>query len=223
MRRPCAGLCAVAHLISIPIALTHASAHVMCHVLRVSCCKTADFSHSARHGQGPARVHPGATTLTPPPLGGHCNALLCIIGAHRVPLMHHLHRNPRDALHKWWDMNAIGQEGTHARRARPNAMAVQPSSLPSSQPHSCSSSTQLHSPKPSTEAGMAAVWSRPTPLVQAAVNDQKLTEPTPSVACTRVLLTRYTVHGTCGKTWCTVLKTKGQDTRQRPSCPNQLP
>ena len=34
------------------------------------------------------------------------------------------------------------------------------------------------------------------PPVQATVNDQKLTEPTPSVAWTRVLLTRYTV------TWC---------------------
>ena len=36
--------------------------------------------------------------------------------------------------------------------------------------------------------------SPPPPPVQATVNDQKLTEPTPSVAWTSVLLTRYTVH-----------------------------
>ena len=36
----------------------------------------------------------------------------------------------------------------------------------------------------------------PPPLVQATVDDQKLTKPTPSVAWTRVLLTHYTVHGT---------------------------
>ena len=46
-------------------------------------------------------------------------------------------------------------------------------------------------------------------FVQATANDQKLTEPTPSVAWTRALPTRHTVHGTCGKTWCTERKTKG--------------
>ena len=56
----------------------------------------------------------------------------------------------------------------------------------------------------------------PRPLVQATVNDQKLTDPTPSVAWTRVLLTRCTVRGTCPKPWCTVLKTKGQNMLQRP-------
>jgi len=61
------------------------------------------------------------------------------------------------------------------------------------------------------------------PLVKAAVNDQKLTEPMPSVAWTRVLLTRYSVHGTCGNTWCTIPKTKVQTMLHRPSCPNQLP
>ena len=40
----------------------------------------------------------------------------------------------------------------------------------------------------------------PRPPVRGTVNDQKLTEPTPSVAWTRALLARYTVHGTCGKT-----------------------
>jgi hypothetical protein len=45
----------------------------------------------------------------------------------------------------------------------------------------------------------------------------------PSVAWTRVLLTRYSVHGTCGNTWCTIPKTKVQTMLHRPSCPNQLP
>ena len=62
----------------------------------------------------------------------------------------------------------------------------------------------------------------PPPLVRATVNDQKLTERR-LAAWTRVLLTRYTVHGTCGWTWCTILKTEGQNMPQRPSCPNQLP
>ena len=57
----------------------------------------------------------------------------------------------------------------------------------------------------------------PLPRVQATVDDQKLREPTHSVACTRVLLTRCTVHGACGKTWRTILKTKGQNMLQRPS------
>ena len=48
-------------------------------------------------------------------------------------------------------------------------------------------------------------------------NDQKLSAPTASVAWTRVLLTRCTVHGTCGKMWCAILKTKGQTMLQRRS------
>ena len=36
----------------------------------------------------------------------------------------------------------------------------------------------------------------PPPLVQATVNDQKLTEPTPRVAWTRVLLTCHNLHDT---------------------------
>ena len=44
----------------------------------------------------------------------------------------------------------------------------------------------------------------PLPFVQAMVNNQKSTEHI------RVLLTRYTVHGTCIKTRCGILKTKGQ-------------
>ena len=37
-------------------------------------------------------------------------------------------------------------------------------------------------------------YTRNPPLVQTTVNDQRLTEPTPSVAWTRVLLKRYTVQ-----------------------------
>ena len=59
----------------------------------------------------------------------------------------------------------------------------------------------------------------PPPLVQAKVNDQKLTEPTLSIAWTRVLLTRYSVHGTCGKTRCTILKIKGQNMLQKAIMP----
>ena len=43
-----------------------------------------------------------------------------------------------------------------------------------------------------------------------------LLRPASFNAWTRVLLTRYTLHGTCGKTWCTILKTKGQSVLQRP-------
>ena len=39
----------------------------------------------------------------------------------------------------------------------------------------------------------------PPLLVQAKANNQEKTEPTPRVAWRRVLLTQYTVHGTCGK------------------------
>ena len=63
----------------------------------------------------------------------------------------------------------------------------------------------------------------PPPLVQATVNDQKLTGPMPGIAWTRVLFTRYTVHGTCTKTWCTIMKIKGRKMLQRLSCPKQLP
>ena len=34
---------------------------------------------------------------------------------------------------------------------------------------------------------------------------------------------KLTLHGTCGNTWCAILKTKGQNMPQSPSCPNQLP
>ena len=67
-------------------------------------------------------------------------------------------------------------------------------------------------------AGTPAVLSF-TPPCPRKVDDQKLTGPTPRVAWTRVLLTRYTVHGTCGKTWCTSLKIKAQNMLPRPSCP----
>ena len=60
---------------------------------------------------------------------------------------------------------------------------------------------------------------RVIPLVQAKVNDQKLTEPTLSIAWTRVLLTRYSVHGTCAKTRCTILKIKGQHMLQKAIMP----
>ena len=46
---------------------------------------------------------------------------------------------------------------------------------------------------------------------------EKLMEPTPNIAWTKVFITRYTVHGTCGKTWCTILQTKGQNMLQWPS------
>ena len=54
-----------------------------------------------------------------------------------------------------------------------------------------------------------ATLTPPPPLSKATVNDQKSTEPTRSVAWTSVLLTRYTVHGTCGRAWGTILKTQG--------------
>ena len=54
----------------------------------------------------------------------------------------------------------------------------------------------------------------PPPFVQATVNDQKLMEPTPRIAWTRVLPMRCTVHGACRKTWRTILKTKGQKVSQ---------
>ena len=68
----------------------------------------------------------------------------------------------------------------------------------------------------------AVVMQFPPPLVQATVSDQKLTEPTHSVAWTRALLARYTVHGTCRKIWCTNLKTKRQN-MPKANVPNQLP
>ena len=56
--------------------------------------------------------------------------------------------------------------------------------------------------------------SPPPSLVQATVNDQKLTEPMARVAWTRGLRTRYTVDGPCGKTWCTTGGGGGRFSRQ---------
>ena len=60
------------------------------------------------------------------------------------------------------------------------------------------------------DRGQGGGGGKPPPLVHATANDQKLTEPTPSVAWTGVWLTRHTVHGTWGNTWCTILKAKGK-------------
>ena len=54
----------------------------------------------------------------------------------------------------------------------------------------------------------------PLLLVQAMVHNQKLTEPTPSVNWTRVLVVHFTVYGGCRKIWCTILKTKGHNMLQ---------
>ena len=103
-------------------------------------------------------------------------------------------------------------------RARPRRRA----GTPQTTPRYCQDNLQQglrappHIPGLTTVHGPAHIHPKYAthPFVQATVNHQKLTEPTPSVAWTRVLLTRYTVHGTCEKTGCTNLKTQGQSMYQ---------